>query len=67
ARRGRRRLHDRPDEATMIGKAPSGPVVVVVPVVVRRGVVHTRALYKALRHLLRYYDHYHHYGAGTAR
>ncbi len=51
----------------MIGKAPSGPVVVVVPVVVRRGVIHTRALYKALRHPLRYYDHYHHYGAGTAR
>jgi hypothetical protein len=51
----------------MIGKAPSGPVVVVVPVVARRGVVHTRSLYKALRHPLRYYDHYHHYGAGTAR
>ncbi len=44
-----------------------GPVVVVVPVVARRGVVHTRALYKALRHPLRYYDHYHHYGVGTAR
>ncbi len=51
----------------MIGKAPSGPVVVVVPVVARRGVVHTRALYKALRHPLRCYDHYHHYGVGTAR